>query len=238
MYHQTKEEIEKHIENSVLNIAGICELFDAGNSYISFLLAAEIHKVLTTGKGIASIRGDMRFPTVDFEYSPGNLMAEHKLIIAQQTGQPDREPPFYVDFIGVRGDSPFPIKWLPFRDWWNRDVIYRASAASQATPTGHLPTDVRLHTPREKRFLFTRRTLIEQIRNKLGAHIDREVPEELIKLQKANSFGIGIFMNVDGVLFNTVDGSMPMKTDPGSAMVRQIAHELLEAFRLSKQTRP
>ncbi len=121
----------QHIEESVRNIEGMCGLFDGGNAYIAFSLAAETHKVLTTGQNIALFRAGMRFPTISFEYSPRNLAAEHKLIMAEQHAHSDQNPPLYVDFIPISRDGSFPIKWVPFRDWWNRDVIYRASAAPQ-----------------------------------------------------------------------------------------------------------
>ena len=73
--------------------------------------------------------------------------------------------------------------------------------------------------------------MIETIRNKLGAHLDRDIPEELNQLQKAHAFGISIRAAIDGKTLDTIDGTMPMKTGPGAAMVRQIAHEVLEAFR-------
>jgi hypothetical protein len=234
MYRQTEAEMAQHIEESVRNMEGMCGLFDSGNAYIAFSLAAEIHKVLTTGQNIALFRADMRFPTVSFEYSPGNLAAEHKLIMADQHAHSDQNPPVYIDFIPASADGSFPIKWLSFRDWWNRDVIYRASAAPPGTPVGRIPTDERAQVPKNKRKTFSRRELIEAIRNKLGAHLDRHIPEELNQLQKAHAFGISIRVTVDGKTLDTLDGSMPMKTGPGAAMVRQIAHEVLEAFRLKK----
>jgi hypothetical protein len=231
MYRQTEAEMAQHIEESVRNIEGMCGLFDGGNAYIAFSLAAEIHKVLTTGQNIALFRAGMRFPTISFEYSPRNLAAEHKLIMAEQHAHSDQNPPLYVDFIPISRDGSFPIKWVPFRDWWNRDVIYRASAAPPGTPVGHIPTDERYQLPKNKRKTFSRRELIETIRNKLGAHLDRDIPEELNQLQKAHAFGISIRAAIDGKTLDTIDGTMPMKTGPGAAMVRQIAHEVLEAFR-------
>ena len=73
------------------------------------------------------------------------------------------------------------------------------------------------------------------MRNKLGAHLDREIPEELNNLQKAHSFGISIRVEANGRILDTIDGTMPMKTGPCAAMVRQIAYEIVEAFRLKSQ---
>jgi hypothetical protein len=62
MYRQTEAEMAQHIEESVRNIEGMCGLFDGGNAYIAFSLAAEIHKVLTTDQNIALFRAGCAFP--------------------------------------------------------------------------------------------------------------------------------------------------------------------------------
>jgi hypothetical protein len=68
------------------------------------------------------------------------------------------------------------------------------------------------------------------VRNKLGAHLDRELPEDLDNLQRPNIFGCGIEVNNGETKLSTSDGSLPMTVGPLAAMVRQIAHEVLQAF--------
>jgi hypothetical protein len=206
MYRQTDAQMAAHIEQSVKTIDGMCGLFDNGNSHVAFSLATEIQKVLTS-QYFVQFRRDMHFPTIDFDYSPRNLAVEHKIIAVNlQTSAP-----YYVDFVWRGKDPSASIKWLPFRDWWNRDIIYRASAAVPGTPVGVIPADERLHVPKNKRKTFNRRELIQELRNKLGAHLDREIPEALNLLQTADALGINIGVNVQGTILTTLDGTLPMK---------------------------
>jgi hypothetical protein len=236
MYRQTDAELAQHINQSVKTIEGMCSLFDNGNTHIAFSLATEIQKVLTTGQHVVQVRGDMLFPTINFDYSRRNLAPEHKLIAVSLFANSDQDPPYYVDFVIASKNDSASIKWLHFRDWWNKDIVYRAGASAPGTPAGVFPTDERLHVPKSKREAFTRRLLIQEMRNKFGAHLDREIPEALRLLQTADALGISIGVNVGGAILNTHDGTLPMKTAPSAAMVRQIAHEVLEAFLRKNQS--
>lgn len=212
-------------------ISTLAQVYDSGSPNVAPALATEISKFLTTGDKITSVRKDTMFTTVDFDYSPLNLAAEHKLIVADFHGHSDQEPPFFVTFRHASsGPTPNGFKSLSFVEWWNRDIIYRASAAPDQSRPLLIPTNPAHLVPRNSRKTLTRREFIQLVRNKLGAHLDRHLPEELDNLLRSSGFGIAIEAEVAGTKLSTEDGSLPVTIGPWAAMVRQIAHEVLEAF--------
>lgn len=228
---QTDEEFAASHHAIRNTIQQLCDLYDAGNPYIAFTLATEINKFLTTGDKITSIRKDKKFSTVKSVYRETNLASEHKIIIAEAHAHSDQNPPYYVDFKpAFVTEPPEGFEQLDFRDWWNRDVIWRASAAPDQSKPNMIPTDPKLQVPRNKRATYTRREIITLVRNRLGAHLDRELPEDLDNLQKSKAFGIDIVYEVDGRVLSSADCTLPMKAGPLAAMVRQIAQEVLDTF--------
>jgi hypothetical protein len=207
-------------------IQDICDVFDAEKPYVAFALASEIYKFLTTGDRITSIRKDRAFTTVDFDYSEKNLLAEYKLIVGRVYGS----PPSVSFRPAFSADAPHGTKELPFVDWWNRDIIFRASASPDQSKPHFIPADAASQVPRAKRKTFVRREIITLVRNKLGAHLDRDLPEELDNLQRSEAFGCDIQVDLGDRKLTTLDGTLPMKVGPLAAMVRQIAHEVLLAF--------
>jgi hypothetical protein len=118
---------------------------------------------------------------------------------------------------------------MPFRVWWNRDIIYQASAAEPGTPPGLIPVNDTPVVPYEKREKVTRMQLVHLLRNKMAAHQPSEIPELLEELQSSNSWAAFGCDTPDGHL-STLDGSLTVAVGPLPAMMRQITHELLIAY--------
>jgi hypothetical protein len=83
--------------------------------------------------------------------------------------------------------------------------------------------------PYEKREKITRLGLVSLLRNKLGAHQTKEMPELLDQLDEEKNWGSFSIQTPDGV-FSTDDGTLPVEVSPIPAMMRQICHEILEAY--------
>ena len=227
MIKQSERELISHIENTVLILKHMCKVFDDGSPYICFSMATEVEKILTSNSVAVDYRSKKLFPSPisNPNYGENNLLAEHRLIEAQILGDIPT-----VDFLPV-----FRNQWQPenlkFVEWWNRDIIFRAGAAKPGSPPGYLPPTEAEEVPYKRRSKLTRREFVDQMRNKLGAHIDAEVPELLNDLQKSSSFGITFAMaRPDGSEVSTSDGTLPTRVGPAAAMMRQISHELLVAY--------
>jgi hypothetical protein len=227
----TDEELAEHARQNLQTIRDLCALYDTSKHYIAFALATEVHKFLTTGSNVR-LRGSKRFPTLQDDYSKRNLLNEHKLIRFRVYSGSGSGPPS-LECRPAFPDTPFPVKPLKFREWWDQDVIFRASAAplDWKNPIT-VPVQEADQVPYHKRRRLIRRTFVEQTRNKFGAHLDRDVPELLDELQRKESLGIVLAVNIDGTMFNTADGSLKMRVGPAAAMMRQIAHEVLAAYDL------
>jgi hypothetical protein len=225
----TDKELAQHARHNLETIRELCILYDGGSQYIAFTLATEIQKFLTAGSNVR-LRGSKRFPTLQGDYTDRNLLTEHRLISFRVY---PGEPPS-VECRPAFPDTPLPVKLLKFREWWDRDVIFRASAAP---PGWKNPTTVPLQkteqVPYHERNRLTRRTFVEQTRNKFGAHLDREIPELLDQLQRNESLGMVLAVNINDSVFNTADGTLVMRVGPAAAMMRQIAHEVLVAYEIA-----
>jgi hypothetical protein len=224
----TEKEVEEHARHTLETIRQICTVYDGGNAYIAFTLATEVSKFLTTTSNV-KVRGTKKFPTLQDDYSNRNLLSEHKLIATRcYAGDNNNRPrmechPAYLS-------TPYPVTMLSFRDWWNHDVIYRASAAPRGWTPLTVPARPEDQVPYDKRQTIVRRIFVEMTRNKFGAHLDAETPELLDNLQRTESLGIIFAVNLNGSVFNNADGSLGMVIGPAAAMMRQIAHEMLAAY--------
>lgn len=115
---------------------------------------------------------------------------------------------------------PFPHKDIDFKQWWNREIIYRADARE----TGKI-------LPKEKRRAFTRRKFVTDLRNTRGSHLDLNQHEELELLQTAGSMGANLIAELpDGSTISTNDGTLRITISPAAAIMRQISFELLNAY--------
>ena len=181
------------------------------------------------GQGyIARMRGCRKFTTPERVNNPFDLTVEIKLIFAEVRGLPP-----ILDFKPAFHGGCSQTKTLNFRDWWNRDVIYRASAAMPGTPPDLIPLRPQDQVPYEKRQTLERRTFVKDMRNKLGAHLDKEIPELLDNLQRSHSFGIAFAIETPSGVLRTADGTLDVRTGPAAAMMRQISQEILVAYGLA-----
>lgn len=228
----TDEELSDHVRSSLQSIMKLCAIYDGGHPYIIFTISNDVARFISIKENIR-LRVAKTFLTIDIDHHPENVAPYHKLIAVQLNGADPPDVPQLECIPRFRGGLPNPTKKLDFVNWWSRDVIFRASAAPAGFPPGNLPTRAEDTVPFAKRPVFTRRTFITLMRNTLGSHLDPGTPEALDQLQKAQSLGIGFQCTVGARVVNSFDGSLPTKTSPAAAMVRQIAHELLAAYEVS-----
>jgi len=210
---------------SLDTLAHLANIYDGGFAPISLAMATEVRKILTENVAATRLRGAMSFTTPLGVDDPRNLSSMNKLTIARLGGNPPALtflPQFYMP-------QPEQLVALPFRDWWNKDVIYRASSAPKGTPAGMIPVNGSPTVPFDKREKITRMGLVNLLRNNLGAHQTAEMPELIDVLEEARSWGNFAMGTPDGML-STDDGSLKALVTPMSAMMRQISHELLVAY--------
>lgn len=210
---------------SLDTLAHLASVYDGGFAPISLLMATEVRKILTENAAATRLRGAISFTTPRGADDPRNLLSMNKLTIARLGGNAPTLtfcPQFYLP-------QPEQLVALPFRDWWNKDIIYRASSAPRGTPAGMIPVNDSPTVPFDKREKITRMGLVNLLRNNLGAHQTAEMPEIIDVLEEARSWGNFAMGTPDGML-STDDGSLKVLVTPMSAMMRQIAHELLVAY--------
>jgi len=201
------------------------KIYDGGYSEIAVQMAIEINKILTENNEATKLRGHIKFESPDHEDEYTMLNALHKLTIANIGGAPP-----VLNFMPAFAAGPKrPPKKLIFREWWNRDVIYRASAAPIGTPAGMIPVNNSPTVPFKKRETVTRRELISLVRNKLGAHQEKDFPVLLDEIDETSNWGTFVTGTPNGDL-STEDGSLITRTKIIPAMIRQISLELLRAY--------
>jgi hypothetical protein len=222
---RSTDELLASFEQSLTTLQHFARLYDSGYAPVVFAIATEIHKILVENNAAMRLRGELAFTSPDHGDVSNMLNALHKLTGAQVGGHPPA-----IEFLpAFRLEDAVPLTKMKFRDWWNRDVIYRASAALPGTPAGMIPVNDSPSVPFQDRETLTRRELIELVRNKLGAHTESEFPILLEELDEARSWGGFAIETPDGV-FDTDNGTLLVKVSVLPATVRQICHELLVAY--------
>jgi hypothetical protein len=75
-----------------------------------------------------------------------------------------------------------------------------------------IPLRVEDQVPFNKRATLVRERFVGMMRNKLGAHLDTEIPEMLDELQRSHLFGGDIQTQApDGRFLSSLDGTLPVK---------------------------
>lgn len=205
------------VQESLENLRDLVSVYDNGSDSIVFLIATEIHSLLTSGGVAARLRGQRRFSSVIFEQRSDALSPHHPLIMIQVTS-----PPPSATYLPQYLLPDEPPRELEFVEWWNREVVFRTGTSFGA------------RVPLEQRETLCRRELIKLLRDKRGAHPDREWPETFDDIQ----LGMGmaaVASGTDGIQLSSADGTLPIIRQPLGAMVRQIAHEVLVAYGISDE---
>jgi hypothetical protein len=207
---------------SLDTLSHLASIYDGGFAPISLAMATEVRKILTENAAATRLRGAMSFTTPRGADDPRNLSPMNKLTIARIGESLTFLPQFYQP-------QPDQLVGLSFREWWNKDVIYRAGAAPPGMPAGMLPINGSPMIAFEKREKTTRMGLVNLLRNNLGAHQTSEMPALIDVLEAARSWG-NFYIETPDEMLSTNDGSLRAQVSPMSAMMRQISHELLVAY--------
>lgn len=218
-------ELLELFDGSLDTLQHLARVYDEGHSPIAFLMATEITKLLTENSAAIKLRGTRLFPTIPDAHDERVLNAIYKLTGARLGG----DPPTVTFMPKFQLPEPDPVVELPFKDWWNRDIIYRASAAPPGTPAGLIPVNDSPTIPYHKREKVTRMKLVSLLRNKLGSHQDAEMPRLLDELDESKNWGSFGIDTPEGTL-STDDGTLKIAVRLMPAMMRQICHEVLVAY--------
>lgn len=221
-----ESELLASFDQSLTTLVQLVGVYDGGYAPIALAMATEVHKILTENNAAVKLRGSRVFTTVAYEGEGRMLNAMHKLTVARVCGNPpqlDFVPAFYS---GPPASSTLRLK---FSDWWNKDAIYRASAALPGTAPGLIPVNGSPTVPFAKRESINRRDFVSLLRNKLGAHQAADMPNLLDELNESRSWG-DFAVDTDSGLKSTHDGSLTTGTGIMAAMMRQITHEVLVAY--------
>ena len=219
-----ENELLKMFDQSLELLSQMAKIYDAGTHQVALSMATEVHKILTDGGAAIRLRGSKTFTTIDFGDETRMINAMHKLagvILDKDQTKID----FVADF--QMGDES--TVTLPFRDWWNKDIIYRASAAIPGGHPGMLPLNGTPFVPFQERETINRRDFVALLRNTRGAHQDGDMPLLLDELEQTYSWGQFIVQTPNGIK-STEDGTLKVGATIMTAMMRQIVHELLIAY--------
>jgi hypothetical protein len=221
----TDNEIRQHILEGLRNLEALCRDYDGGRPYVAFAMATEVHRILIANN-LAKELTEQRVFRTQVGTGDENLMPETKLIwgeIKFNGIYPEQIEELYAKFVPVLGREKHATH-VAFDVWWAGDTIFREGASW--TQDGQP----------KPRFTLTRKELVKMMRDKLGAHLDTAIPEELDHLQRALSFGADLGFVIprkdqDRIYeVSIANGLLPVIVSPGAAMMRQIAFEVLEAY--------
>lgn len=202
----------------------LCAAYDRGQSDMALYMSIEISKLLVENRAAIKMRARRTFTTPSEDIGPDIINATNKLTFMRLGGEPPS-----VSFMPFLNETPSPPKSLQFRDWWNKDLIYLGSTALPGTDPSMLPVNDsprRSYAEREK---LSRRRFIEIIRNTLAAHQSSELPEIIDILCSGRDWGV-ISLQTDQGMLSVRDGTLKVGTAVFEAMLRQISHEVLEAY--------
>lgn len=206
------------------HLAGV---YDRGYAPIAFDMATLVLKILTENSAAMKARSAVRFPSYPIEREELALTATHRLTAAR-VGGADPKVTFVPLFYNPGGFTQG--KAVEFKIWWNREAIYRASAAIPGSPPGMIPINDAPSVPFADRATVSRYQLVHMLRNKRGAHQTEEYPVLLDELDHAANWGhFGVSMP-DGSQRSTWEGTLPIDVGPVAAMMRMILHEVLESY--------
>lgn len=218
----------------------LCARYDAGEIRVAFKMATACSNILTGGDGtghkdknhiVRVLRNKFRFRSVkDPETgSPGKVtlpLVSTKLVQFTYCTMPPS-----VDFLPLLdccSDSEH--IYLSFVEWWSRDIIYR-------TIDDPLTKRFRVisASPYKEKLLqkssYTRLAFVWDMRNFRGAHFDGKINEDLAILLGPSGFNFDFVVELKtGETLSVHDGTLPLRTPAASAMMRQISHEVLNAY--------
>jgi len=164
---RAKDELKKELGEQLQLLRHSCQAFDNGfetiGKHISLSLRVLLHhhgqsRALLDQLGYRS----GRFLDSAGPLNPGNLLTECNLVAMRLSNTGAN----YLPLIAT-GGSPFPMRPIPFVDWWNEPVL----------------KDDRGRT-------FCRRELVLNVADTDGgAHVDPELEEAYMALSRENSLG-------------------------------------------------
>jgi hypothetical protein len=221
----SENELLAMFDQSLTTLSFLTKTYDDGRYPNALLMAVEVHKLLTQGGPAMRLRSLRNFTTIDFLNDEQRMLnAMHKLVVVRIGGELPQ-----IDFFAAFQIGEARLVTLSFKEWWNNDVIYRASAALPGSRPGWFPVNDAPSVPFQSRQAINRRDFVALFRNTRGAHQDDEMPillEELEETRSWSGFSIG---TPDGAL-STDDGTLKTGASIMAAMMRQIAHQLLIAY--------
>jgi hypothetical protein len=229
------EELMEQVQAHLSNVELLATAYDSGSIFVSGLLAVALDNVLTDLPVSKIFRANLTFqgPVGPSHYGMDErrmLSPLHKLFVTRIGGSsPEAEciPVFREASAGATE-----MQQMDFKTWWNRDVVFRAGAAKPELNLGAgvvamWPED---HVPYEQRVTLTRREIVKTLRNKIGGHVNTEIPELLDRLRTGQLLSFNAVVSTeDGSTRSLAEGTLPLLASPMDASVRQIAFELLAA---------
>lgn len=206
---KSADEIKAEVVGALDALFALNAAYEAGRTGVVFSMATEVVKIISDGPGAIRSRAHRSFKTV--LDPPLDAEAQHKLVCLQFSPEGFGCAALPLDY------DPIELDW---KEWWNKDRIYVASDLAPG-PGGILLAGT---TPEAQRRRWTRREFVQEIRNKFGAHITPDVPEELSALSEADA--------LFAVALPDLAGSPPIKPHPplAAAMMHRIALEVLAAY--------
>lgn len=189
----------EHLRNQIRFISRASRAYDSGDPDEAANIANHICMVLhDTGLATSLLtqmeKKDIPFDDTSFPMDPRDKAPYQGLVATELSANPKWG---WIPLC-FGGDEPN-AAWKTFDEWWNAIILDDKKAIS-----------------------FTRRSLILAVRNQEGgAHIDPEIDEQYVKIEKMKEFAF---------TFAIGDQEIKPRVGAGLASVRQIAFEALKTL--------
>lgn len=225
---RSQDDAITHGRGTIEEIRALCAVYDGGNFLASRTLATLIARLAQDELRLARMQGSTKLVSYARSISGENLMPQWRLIFVQ-IGGVKKSGATPITFLPNSSEPPSPLvkSQLLFRQWWN-DPVYIESAGGSGCliPVNDTPV-----IPFAKRKRLTRLSLINRLRNEVGAHFDGNESEDYAFTTTWNrcvSFGI---VDDNGEEKNSDDHpeAFHFRNTFADAMVRCIAQEILES---------
>lgn len=207
-----KPELRQRFFDTLKNIKSMCDIYDQGNFEIYASMTTELSKLFMEGDG-KLIRNEFFYLTSKRKVHAKHLTPQHPLVYVRSQTNVDGTGSITHAHV-LSNPQPNNIEEVKFNEWWEKEIVFLDSPPRSGV--------------REK---LTRQQVIKLVRNKIGAHTDKEIPLVLDRLFDRRSWGNVIASQIQvGEDLETAMQRDNVINAPIHAMVRQICAEVLKSI--------
>lgn len=210
------------IESSIAEISALADLYDAGSHFSSRTIATVIQRLISDELPLAGLRRKVALISLSPGTYEGNMLPEYPLVkyLISSTEGGKKAHTAILPKDGSLGQ-----RLLSVSEWESETVFLEGRHEFQQRKEGLSLRDA----GKLKRINVSRRELLKCSRNETGAHFDRSITYDYLKLHHSETpFKFG-FLNEESGLHEAISDPSIWKREGeyGGATIRTMATEII-----------